>query len=53
MAEERPITTRFDRKRTGASYASQWNRFVAWCEELGSSSLPADPEDVTAYLKDT
>ena len=31
---------------------SQWNRFVAWCEESGSSSLPASPEDVAAYLKD-
>ena len=51
MAEERPITTGFDRKRTGASYASQWNRFVAWCEASGSSSLPAAPEDVAAYLK--
>ena len=38
--------------RTGASYASQWNRFVAWCEESGSSSLPASPDDVAAYLKD-
>ena len=36
--------------RTGASYASQWNRFVAWCEESGSSSLPASPDDVAAYL---
>ena len=52
MAEERPITTGLDRKRTGASYASQWNRFVAWCEESGSSSLPASPDDVAAYLKD-
>ena len=52
MAEERPATTGFDRKRTGASYASQWNRFVAWCEESGRSSLPASPEDVAAYLKD-
>ena len=52
MAEERPATTELDRKRTGASYASQWNRFVAWCEASGSSSLPAAPEDVAAYLKD-
>ena len=52
MAEERPATSGIDRKRTGASYASQWNRFVAWCEESGSSSLPASPEDVAAYLKD-
>ena len=52
MAEERPATTGFDGKRTGASYASQWNRFVAWCEESGSSSRPPSPEDVAAYLKD-
>ena len=52
MAEERPATSGFDRKRTGASYASQWNRFVAWCELSGRSSLPASPEDVAAYLSD-
>ena len=52
MAEERPATTGLGSKRTGASYASQWNRFVAWCEESGRSSLPASPDDVAAYLKD-
>ena len=52
MAEERPATAGLDGKRTGASYASQWNRFVAWCEESGISSLPASPDDVAAYLKD-
>ena len=52
MAEERPATAGFDRKRTGASYASQWNRFVASCEASGSSLLPATPEDLAAYLKD-
>ena len=52
MAEDKPATTGLDRKRTGASYASQWNRFVAWCEASGRSSLPASPEDVSAYLKD-
>ena len=52
MAEERPATSGFDRKRTGASYASQWNRFVAWCEASGRSSLPASPEHVAAYLRD-
>ena len=51
MAEERPVTSGLDRKRTGASCASQCNRFVACCEESGSSSLPASPEDVAAYLK--
>ena len=52
MGEERPATSGLDRKRTGASYASQWNRFVAWCDASGSTSLPADPEDVAAYLID-
>ena len=52
MAEERPATAGFDRKRTGASYASQWNRFAVWCEASGMNSLPASPEDVAAYLKD-
>ena len=52
MAEERPATSGFDRKRTGMSYESQWNRFVAWCDASGSSSLPATPEDVAAYLID-
>ncbi len=52
MGEERPATAEFDGKRTGASNASQWNRFVAWCEESGRSSLPASPEIVVAYLKD-
>ena len=52
MAEERPATSGLDGKRTGASYASQWNLFVAWCEASGISSLPASPDDVSAYLKD-
>ena len=52
MAEDRLAISGFDRKRTGASYASQWNRFVAWCEASGRSSLPASPEDVAAYLND-
>ena len=52
MAEDRPATSGFDRKRTGASYASQWNRFVAWCEASGRSSLPASAEHVAAYLRD-
>ena len=52
MAEDSPATTGLGRKRTGASYTSQWNRFVAWCGASGSSSLPASPDDVAAYLKD-
>ena len=37
---------------TGGSYASQWNRFVAWCEASGKNSLPASPNDVATYLAD-
>ena len=37
--------------RTGESYASQWNSFVAWSEAAGRRSLPAAPEDVAAYLE--
>ena len=40
------------RTRKGDSYASQWNRFVSWSQALGRCSLPASPEDVTAYLED-
>ena len=49
MAEDRPAT--LGRKRTGASYAHEWNRFVAWSESAGRRSLPASPEDVAAYLE--
>ena len=50
MAEVGPATSQ--RTRTGDSYASQWNRFVAWSQALGTRSLPASPEDVAAYLED-
>ena len=50
MAEVGPATSR--RSRTGDSYASQWNRFVAWSQASGRRSLPASPEDVAAYLVD-
>ena len=40
------------RTRTGASYASQWNRFVAWSQASGKRSLPASPDDVASYLED-
>ena len=50
MAEVGPATSR--RSRTGDSYASQWNRFVAWSQASGRRSLPASPEDVAAYLED-
>ena len=50
MAEAGPTTSR--RMRAGRSYASQWNRFVAWSQESGKRSLPASPQDVAAYLED-
>ena len=40
------------RSRSGESYASQWNSFVAWSEASGRHSLPASPEDVATYLED-
>ena len=50
MPETRPATS--ERTRTGASYACQWNHFVAWSRTSGKCSLPASPEDVAAYLED-
>ena len=50
MAETRSATS--ERTRTGASYTSQWNRFVAWSQASGRCSLPASPADVAAYLED-
>ena len=50
MAEVGPATSRGT--RTGASYASQWNRFVEWSQVSGKRSLPASPQDVAAYLED-
>ena len=50
MAEARPATS--ERTRAGASYTSQWNRFVAWSQAAGRCSLPASAEDVAAYLED-
>ena len=38
--------------RAGASYGSQWNRFVSWSQALGGRFLPASPQDVVAYLED-
>ena len=49
MAEAGTATP--DRARRGSSYASQWNSFVAWSRSAGRRSLPADPEDVAAYLE--
>ena len=50
MAEVGPAKSR--RARAGDSYASQWNRFVAWSQASGRRCLPASPEDVAAYLED-
>ena len=49
MAEDRPATS--GRKRSGASYVHEWNRFVARSEAAGIRALPATPEDVAAYLE--
>ena len=49
MTEVRPAKSR--RARAGHSYASQWNRFVAWSQASGRRCLPASPEDVAAYVK--
>ena len=50
MAETAPA--RLGEGWTGGSYASQWNRFVAWSEGSGNSPLPASPEDVASYLEE-
>ena len=50
MADARTATA--GRAKRGSSYANQWNRFVAWSEASGKSSLPASPEDVATYLED-
>jgi len=36
--------------RTRSTYATQWNRFRAWCEERHIVALDASPEEVAAYL---
>ena len=51
MAEDRPTTSGSGRKRSGASYVHEWNRFVAWCDANERNSLPATPEAVAAYLE--
>ena len=35
---------------TRSTYATQWNRFRAWCEERHVAPLDASPEEVAAYL---
>ena len=49
MAEDRAATSR--RKSSGASYAHEWNRFVAWSEAAGRRSLTATPDDVADYIE--
>ncbi len=51
MAEDGPAKTGPRSKRRGASYAHEWNRFVAWSETAGKRALPATSEDVAAYLE--
>ena len=35
---------------TRAAYASQWNRFLTWCEQRAVDPLAAEPAQVAAYL---
>ena len=51
MSEDGTATSESGKKRSGASYAHEWNRFVAWSEAAGRRSLPATSEDVVAYLE--
>lgn len=32
------------------AYRSDWNHFVAWCQDQGLDSLPATPQTVALYL---
>ena len=52
VAEDRQTTSGSDKKRRGASYVHEWNRFAAWAESAGRRSLPATPEDVAVYLQE-
>ncbi len=35
---------------TVRTYATQWRKFVAWCDQSGKSALPATPGSVALYL---
>jgi len=52
--EEAAIVFKYARaskaKNTWRSYGTQWKSFVAWCGDLGASSLPASPGIVARYL---
>jgi hypothetical protein len=37
-------------KNTLLAYRSNWTAFQAWCANRGVTSLPAEPETVSAYL---
>ena len=37
---------------TRSTYATQWGRFQAWCEERQLAPLDASPEQVAAYLRE-
>ena len=51
MAEDGSATSGSGRQRSGASYAHESNRFVAWSQAAGKRSLPSTPDDVAAYLE--
>ena len=35
---------------TRRTYAAQWRIFTGWCDEVGLTSLPAEPLTVARYL---
>ena len=35
---------------TRRTYGTQWRIFTGWCDEVGLTSLPADPLTVARYL---
>lgn len=35
---------------TVRTYATQWRKFVAWCDQSGKAALPASPGSVALYL---
>lgn len=35
---------------TGRAYASDWRRFVAWCQGHGPDAIPAKPGALAAFL---
>ena len=45
-----PVTAEGWAANTRSTYATQWSRFRAWCEERHVAPLDASPEEVAAYL---